>query len=699
MNGQRYPAFRIFLFFLSGILLANFYELNFTYSKWLLAGSLVLSFFFGINSNWFSNWSRNIFFGISLSVSFFALGVVISHWYSEKHQQNHYSNHKELKGEFLAELLEEPLQKERSYKCLAKLKFWKSNGETKVLEGKVLLYFAKDSDVRKLHYGDQVILKGSLNGLKKPMNPHEFDYKNYLNLKAIYAQAYLRSSSWKLVKQAEGFSLIRWSKLLRKELMKEIDGWNIKDEEKAITKALLLGYRYDIDDNLLKAYASAGATHVLAVSGLHVGIVYLMASYLLFFLKYSKKGRIIQTLLLVLLLWGFALLTGFSASVVRAACMFSFVAVGKIFNRNTSIYNTLLGSALLLLLIKPTYLFEVGFQLSYLAVFSIVWVQGKLEGLWVPGNRILKNIWAISTVSIAAQLGTFPLGLYYFHQFPSLFLVSNLIVIPLISLLMYMGLFGLLCSYFGWLPIWLIDAYGFLLGVMNKSVRFIEQVPGSLIQEVYVSRIHLVLLYVLIFMFLSWLFYGKYWRVLSTAFLIFVLIFLKIPEKLEIKQKDEIWIYSIKKTTALSYQGGNEFHLLADRALLKDENRMTFHIYRNIWANHAARVVKRDIEEDFCDDKLCKQNGLLSLGGLMLWMYKPNVMSFPKSDIWLVSQKQFPPETEEEVMPVYVVLNDEGVELNEKWLSWCIAKNIKLHSLSVDGAFYTKSLSNALTKF
>ncbi|MDZ7845920.1 MAG: ComEC/Rec2 family competence protein [Owenweeksia sp.] len=445
---HRYPLFRAFLALAAGILIANFMATSFVFFLILFITATSCSIWFGSRKNIFFKFSKRWWFGAALVTSFLSLGVLSSWLYTEKLMPHHLHEAPQMEQAYLLQLQENPQEKANSYGTRARL-LATTDGKS---SANIMLYLQKSTAAAHLQYGDRLLVHTTLNELSPPKNPHEFDYKNYLNLKSIYYQAYTDSSSWQLESRGHGVALIAFSKKLRNRLLSIIDRWQLGPKKEAISKALLLGYRYDIDDDQLKAYASAGAMHVLAVSGLHVGIVYLMAFYALSFLTQVRYGKVSRTGVLILLLWLYACLTGLSASVVRAATMFTFVAIGTSFKRNTSVYNTILSSAMLLLLIKPTYLFEVGFQLSYAAVFGIVWLQPKFESLWRPGNWPLRQLWGITTVSLAAQLATFPLGLYYFHQFPALFLLSNLMVIPLVTVLMYLGIITLLISLTGYIP-------------------------------------------------------------------------------------------------------------------------------------------------------------------------------------------------------------------------------------------------------
>ena len=237
---------------------------------------------------------------------------------------------------------------------------------------------------------------------------------------------------------------------MRDKLLNILKENGLKNNELAVASALILGYKDDLGEELKHSYSSAGATHVLAVSGLHVGIIFLVLNFLLNILDKNDRFKISKAILLICFLWAYATITGLSPSVVRAATMFSFVTIGKSFGKSSSIYNTLCASAFVLLVYNPYLIMEVGFQLSYLAVVGIVYFQSIIYKWIYVKNKFLKYIWMITSVSIAAQLTTFPLGLLYLHQSPTYLFASNLFVIPGAMLIIGLGILLFITS---WIPL------------------------------------------------------------------------------------------------------------------------------------------------------------------------------------------------------------------------------------------------------
>lgn len=678
---QRYPVFRVFLALCAGILLANFVNLPFDVFLVLLVASIGLVVFLAFYRPVFFSFRFRWIFGLTSAVTFFLFGVFATELYTEEHFQNHLTELPEKEVYALVQLLEDPQEKERSMGMKTRLlQIGSSTDSLQTKSLKLMLYLKKDSASRKLRYGDQILLHTYLNELQAPKNPFEFDYRDFLNLKAIYAQAYADENGWKKVSSGNGWGILRYSKDLRRYLLTVVDSWELNEVQTAVTKALLLGYRYDIDDNTLKAYASAGAMHVLAVSGLHVGIVYIMAGYLLFFLMKVKHGAAVKSVILILLLWGFALLTGMSASVVRAATMFTFVAIGSGFQRNTSIYNTILGSAMLLMVIRPTYLFEVGFQLSYAAVFGIVWMQPYLSKLWRPPNKVFKMVWDITTVSLAAQLATFPLGLYYFHQFPTLFLISNLVVIPVVTGLMYLGVPVLVLSGVGLTIFPLVKLYSGLMWVMNAAVIWIEKQASFLISEIHISRWELVILYILIISGFWWLIRGGYRKILVAAMAILALGISQLIEQRSLTTAETLVVYAVKGHTAIGVYGSKGDHFYSDSTFLKDDDALTFHVKHHWWALDAKPNLK-DLNPDSLERRF------FPIKNELLYLMGSNEDHLPKVDYILTNSQAPAKNLTVAGEPKFILSTSLKFYDLQKWIEWCEARNLAYHNLSVEGAF------------
>jgi competence protein ComEC len=364
--------------------------------------------------------------------------------------------------------------------------------------GKILLNIQKDSSQNLLKIDAKVFMKPNFVALAPVLNPNQFDYKFYLAKQGIRYQIFINTFQF-LKLSNPSVSLVGFSERFRDKIQQSLSKFNFKNDELAVISALLLGQRQDISKELLTEYASAGAIHILAVSGLHVGVILLILSFLLKPIENIKNGKYLKAFCIVLLLWTFAFIAGLSASVVRAVTMFTFLAVGQSFQRKNVTAFSLISSMLLVLLFKPMFLFDVGFQLSYLAVFGIIWVQPKLVTVYKPRFLIAKKIWQLFTVSIAAQVGILPLSIYYFHQFPGLFVVSNLVIIPFLGAILIGGIAVISMSLLNILPMFLAFFYGLVISGMNSFVGWVSDQEQFLFKDISISFLMMLGCYYFIF--------------------------------------------------------------------------------------------------------------------------------------------------------------------------------------------------------
>jgi competence protein ComEC len=362
--------------------------------------------------------------------------------------------------------------------------------------GKVLLNLKKDSLLIPLKVGGKIYLQPTFSAVNSIANPHQFNYKYYLEKQGIYEQVFVERQQFVKLESKE-FSLISLSSKFRTYIKKTLQKYSFKKDELAVINALLLGQRQDISKELIANYSGAGAIHILAVSGLHVGVILWLLMFLFKPLETLKYGPFLKTFCIVLTLWMFAFIAGLSASVVRAVTMFTFLAVGQTFQKKNVLVFSLIASMFFLLIVKPLFLFDVGFQLSYLAVFGIIWLQPKLFLLWQPKLKVVQFFWQLFTVSIAAQIGILPLSIYYFQQFPGLFLLSNFVIIPCLSSVLIGGILVIILALFNYLPDFLVHLYGSVISWMNGFVRWISHQEEFLFKEISISFSMMIFWYVL----------------------------------------------------------------------------------------------------------------------------------------------------------------------------------------------------------
>ncbi len=365
------------------------------------------------------------------------------------------------------------------------------------VRGKLLLNIKKDSHKESYEPGNRLLIPFEVQEIESPKNPFQFDYKAYMSNLKVEKQINLSPSEIIIIRDFEN-SLLSIANSLREKMISKLKENQFSSDEFAVFQALILGQRRDLSDELINKYAAAGAIHILAISGLHIGIILLLLNFLLKPLETFKHGKFLKSLALIFLLWAFAMITGFSPSVVRAVTMFSFLAVGIQLKRKTSTLNSLFLSFFFLVLINPYYLFQVGFQLSYLAVLGIILLHPLIGNLFNPKNKFIKYFHQLISVSIAAQVSILPLSLYYFHQFPGLFLVSNLIILPLLGIIVIGGILIIFMATAGILPAFISNFFEFLLNLLNLIVEEIAGYEEFIFKDIPFSLLHLFVSYLIL---------------------------------------------------------------------------------------------------------------------------------------------------------------------------------------------------------
>jgi competence protein ComEC len=514
----------------------------------------------------------------------------------------------------VADIIEPVIQKSKTTKVFLRIRFLNAGGKWIRADGKILVYFQKETASPDLNYGDRVILYAELREPPGPMNPYSFNYKRFLEIRGIYFQGYCRQGTWRLISRDGSNPFIRFALELRKKLLIIFRENQIEGREFAVGAALLLGYTDEIDPGLMKDYAATGAMHILSVSGMHVGIIFLVLEKLLLFLKRYRHGILLKTLLVIILVWFYALLTGLSPSVLRSAAMLSLVATGNYLKRNHDLVNTLGVSMLLLLMWDPMLLMDVGFQLSYLAVGGIVLIYQPLYKLFVIGKWLPDQVWGIIAVSLAAQVATFPLGLFYFHQFPNYFMITNIVVVPLSSLIIYTGIILLFMGGVPLLPLFLAKVFAWMIWLLNSSIHFIEQLPYSTFKGIYISPVCLVLIYILItcsFLFIKTK-SGLY--ILSVAGILIVISSFSLCSKVKIIERKKIIVYHNRQGLLLELIGQGSSILAGTRIFTLDE-QIQGNLQNSRWAlKYSERFRLAIFPSKTFDSPLIIKNGFFRQG-------------------------------------------------------------------------------------
>lgn len=528
----------------------------------------------------------NFILGMLVSLLFFSLGWLLC---TSRQMSYNYSNIKE-KTVYYGSVSSMPLKARTTTKVELLLKKYIVEDSIYPLNEKIISYLRDTAEAMRLKTGDKIILKTTLQTVRAPKNPGEFNYKKYLNNHYIKHTCFVSEGQWKLVTEGSSYNIFRLAGEAQLYLISLLRKCNMSHSELGVTEAILTGYKAGLPDEVRQSYSSTGVMHVLAVSGLHTGIIYLLFSFLLKAFDKKRQLRILKAIFIISALWCFAFITGLPSSVMRAATMFSFIALGKAIDRKSNIYNTIALSAFILLCVDPMNIMDVGFQLSYLALLGIISFFPILYHLWFTKYYLLDKIWALICISIAAQLATFPLCIYYFHQFPNLFIITNLPVIPLVTIILYAGVAYFFLHAIPLLGIGLGYLLKYLAFALNKVVFTIEQIPYSLSQGLNFDFYQVLLLYVILIMILCFVYFEKKNYLFASLGLFALFLGIKYTDVYENNQLHRLYIYQIKGHTALNILNSSQNILIADSSLLKDSSTLAYTIYPNHNMHHSAEL-------------------------------------------------------------------------------------------------------------
>ncbi|MFC5269577.1 ComEC/Rec2 family competence protein [Adhaeribacter terreus] len=570
-----YPFLRILLAFIAGILLAVKFE---------NAGYPVLWFFlpafvFFLAIYFLAKKRRSAFLfsvsGIAALFCFMLSGWLLTEIRTEKNDKNHLLRQAGAVTHYVGFINDFLLEKPTVFQSTLHLQQVKINGKWQAVTGKIQVSFRKDPALQKPKYGDVLLIKGTPKLVDPPLNPGQFDYRKYLAIRNIHHQQYLYAGQFEVLGQEVSNPVMALSIQLRRNLDLIFRKFVPSHREYGIASALVLGVKDELENDIKATYSNTGTMHVLAVSGLHVGLVFSILSLGLKRLRNTTSHRLFSAAIVLTVVWSYAFITALSPSVLRAAVMFTFVVGAQVLQKRSNMYNTLATAAFALLCYDPFFLFDVGFQLSFVAVLAIVYLAPRIYKFFDFENKAADTFWEMTSVSIAAQIGTFPLSLYYFHQFPVYFLISNLIAVPLSTIVLYNGL--ALLTFF-WIPglnLVLGKLMQGLLWLMNESMMWLEKWPLALVNRIPFSGFEAILVYSLILVLFVFFARRKLKFLVIASAILLVFSGSRLKENLAGNTKPKLIIFAVPKQSVWSFSGENAT-VFADSSFVQNKQAIAF---------------------------------------------------------------------------------------------------------------------------
>lgn len=622
-------------------------------------------------------------FGILVYAAFFTLGIANFEARQPENSNRDYANfHSGFTSEVFQLKITQVLKSNTRYlKYYAKVL---QSGQYRT-QGGILLNIPRDSLGAVYGIDDLLLVLGQLEPIRGPLNPHQFDYRKYLRHEGIHHQIRL-SEDGLLASKKGSTTLVGLASKIRLRLIQKLSDQPIGAKERSIMQALLLGERSAIEKDLYSQYAAAGALHILAVSGLHVGIIFLMLSRLFSPLERFNRGKSMKILLIVSFLWGFALLAGLSASVVRAVTMFSLFALAGLLKRPTNGFNTLFLSFFILLIANPAWIFHVGFQFSYLAVFSILWIQPKLYKCYIPKFKLDKQLWSIGTVTLSAQIGIAPLSIYYFHQFPGLFFLSNLVILPFLGIILFGGIGVLFLSAWNALPDSMAFAYNQLIQLLNDFVVWVARQEAFLFKDISFSSGKLIASYLIIVSLVLFFMERRAKRIILILSSVCLLLGVIIWEK-KVRSAEEFVVYHASNATVMGHRTGSMLRLMGTDSV-SFANRFPVKDYR------IGTGVLKVSSEEIPDVFQFKGKSFLIIDSLAV---------FPSEEIDILLIIQSPKIHLERILdslkPELIIADGSNFPWDVKrWHATCELRKLDFHHTLTKGAFIMKGDKVSRTK-
>ncbi|WP_321518674.1 ComEC/Rec2 family competence protein [uncultured Bacteroides sp.] len=566
----------------------------------------------------FRKYTFRWFTGTCIYLLLFTLGTVIT----EFHLSSAHYQWPVEKSVYKALLTENPQEKERSILCPVTVMIRQDSLGIHPIQKKVLLYLTKDSLSKQIKRGDKILFYGQINAPRNNGNPEEFDYASYLIHQGISGTAFAYTGSWKPTGHDASRTLEQTALDYRTLLLGKIKSLGFSGDEYTVLSALVLGYQNELSEEIRESYSISGASHVLSLSGLHIGFLYFLLDFLLGFANRRKDSLIAKQLIIVVLLWGFAFLTGLLSPVIRSVIMFSLIALSKIRNNQPVTLNTLAVAALLMLIYNPFYLYDVSFQLSFSAVAGIVMIQPWLYNRIKVENRIVKYVWGLMSVSIAAQIITAPIVLYYFSRFSTHFLLTNIIVVPLVSVIMYLAVFTLCIGFIPPLQALLAYLLKESIKLLNGTVVFVEHLPYSSIDHIWLNTVDVAVFY-LIFLFFSLYFVAKKrWALFSLLSCILVLFLFHAEETYKHQNIRSIVFYNARNCPTVHLIESRETSYLFS-AEKDDVHKKLRYAARRFWDKNQLNS-PQTLPSEYSGKEIWRHNNMLCFEGKTICMIKDN---------------------------------------------------------------------------
>lgn len=595
MKLNQLPWLKILIPFLLGILLSQY--IDYKIPNLFL---LVVLFGFSILNVVYKRYNKLI-----LIISAFSIitifGIAYTQIFQIKHQDKHFSK---IKGNYLIGTISDVVEeKEKSFKTIISIHSVLDSLSIHQADGKLLTYFQK-SDSFDVEIGDELIFPFVCNEIEPPKNINQFNYKNYLANNSIYFQTYIKENTYKIITPKKSYFILRKSNEISK-YVQQILRKNIPNQSNfQIADGILLGHKADMDIEQYNTFAYLGIVHILSVSGLHVGIVYLLISFLLGFLPNSNKFVYwFKFILSFILIWLFAFVVGLSPAVVRAALLFSILHVGRILNKDTIPINVLFGAAFIQLLFNPFVIYNIGFQLSYLAMLGLFLFYQPIYSKVISSNKYVDWLSQMFSAGVAAQIFTLPLSIYYFGNFPTYALIANLFAVPLSTLILWFSIALIPFQIIPFVASLIGHGVSFLIDVFIALSNLLLKLPFAKINTLYIDKYQLILCFLALALMTATIIKQRL-RFTVYALIVFcVVIGLAYFNQYQQYKTDKLIFYSIKDNLVFALHQNNKATIYCKKDISDKDYSFNISNAQRYFRNKFVQQTKIENDLYFVKDK------------------------------------------------------------------------------------------------
>ncbi|QEC67070.1 ComEC/Rec2 family competence protein [Panacibacter ginsenosidivorans] len=681
---KKFPFTRLLFSLITGILIEWYLQI---YLKTILfvfifACALLLFYtFLSLSQRFILRWLH----GLAILILVMTFGATIMYVKDIRHQPDWYNNNYTSTSPVLVTIEEPLVVKTNSYKALATVNAVYNNGRWQQTNGKILVYLKKEEIHPQIDYGTQIVIQKPLQEITNSGNPGGFDYKRYCLFHDITAQVFLKENEYAVLPTKNINWLDKTLFTLRDVTINALQQ-NIPDEkEQGVAEALLIGYREDLDKDLVQAYSNTGVVHIIAISGLHLGMIYAAMVWIFSFFKQNRTSRIFKAIIILFVLWTFTLIAGAVPSIMRSAVMFTFIVIGDLLSKRSNMYNALAASAFCMLVYDPFTLWDVGFLLSYAAVISIITFQKPIYNWLYYQNKLLDKVWGLASVTLSAQILTIPIVIFYFHQFPNFFLITNFIAVPLSGFILCGEVILLALSFITSLANLIGTLVDYMIYWLNSFIENINTLPIAVWNNLQLSVFQTWMLFGIFICVCIWLML-KSSKAFITSIAFACMFFISLSfNYTERNQQEKLIVYNVPKQCAIDVIQGNHYSFTGDSILLQDGFLRNFHL-------KPARVLYRT---EPATTNALKENQVTNMDGkkiLLLTQSMPRQKyqtKIPVDILIIAHNPRIYINQLQQAFDCKLIVFDSSNPLwkIQLWKKDCDSLHLRFHSTPDDGAF------------